>query len=475
MSASAGLRHKPKEGSDKPETLAERLTHSNPSRVKMNPTTLSGNPSGNPPPIIDPTPIDPIKKSEPTIQELLANMSTMMSKNTEKLDKKLDQSIEKINRSLATQIQSLGQQHEITTHRVVSVENAVDELRNSISPLESKLSALETEFDKVRNTNNTSSNFLSTTGFQPPSNSTTSSNVPSGLTASVMQPERIGDLVPPFTGHRNEIHPEMFLMHLEQYFSSYLLTDEQRIGLFRRRLGNHAQTWFDSLMPSPTTYVELKSLFRQQYWSQSTQRKVRQEIFAPYRHHSPTNIVDHAMKWIAKAKFLYPPIEPYDLVGIIIQHYPSNLSLSIRGRNPKTTHELLTVLTELEESTSLYNSTATPSYESRNFNAPRNRGHHHNSYQPTGRNNNNNNSFQPFPAWNNDCDRNNGYHRVNNPSTRHSQQNSWPASGRNSGPNRNQPRRFNNSNNDNSSLPNSSPQATVHQLNTSGNDEEART
>ncbi|VVC38471.1 Hypothetical protein CINCED_3A025685 [Cinara cedri] len=328
----------------------------------MNTNTSSGTPSGNQPPIINPTLIDTTEKSEPTIQELFANMSAMMAKNSEMFDRKLDQNTEKINKSLSIQIQALGQQHEDTVNRVVSVEKVVRELQNSISPLATKLSIVENELDKFKNVNNTSSNSFSTVGFQPQSNSTAALNAPSVLTASMMQPERIGDMVSQFTSDPNDIHPEMFLIQLEQYFSSYLLSDEQKIGLFRRRLSHNARTGFDYLMPVPNTYNELIHFFRQHYWSSSTQRKVRHEIFAPYQHRAPTGIVTHAMRWIAKAKFLSAPIEPYDLVGIIIQHYPSPLSIAIRGRNPRTTQELLTVLTEMEESTSFYNST--PTYQS---------------------------------------------------------------------------------------------------------------
>lgn len=58
------------------------------------------------------------------------------------------------------------------------------------------------------------------------------------------------------------------------------------------------------------------------------------------------------MQWIAGAKYLTPPIDPIDLVSTIIQHYPTSLSMALRGRGPRDTNELLAVLTEFEESTS---------------------------------------------------------------------------------------------------------------------------
>lgn len=65
-----------------------------------------------------------------------------------------------------------------------------------------------------------------------------------------------------------------------------------------------------------------------------------------------SGIAAHAMEWIAKIKYVTPPIDPFYIVGVIIQHYPSTLGMAIRGRYPTTTNELLAILTEFEESRS---------------------------------------------------------------------------------------------------------------------------
>lgn len=58
------------------------------------------------------------------------------------------------------------------------------------------------------------------------------------------------------------------------------------------------------------------------------------------------------MQRIAGAKYQSPPIDPSDLVSTIIQHYPTPLNMALRGRGPRDTNELLAVLTEFEESIS---------------------------------------------------------------------------------------------------------------------------
>lgn len=204
-------------------------------------------------------------------------------------------------------------------------------------------------------------------------------NLSSILSTSMNQSERLLDIVSEFTGKRHDLHPEKFLSQLDQYFQYHLPSNEQQIELFQRRLTGNARVWFDSLMPIPSLYIEVKSLFRQQFWSAATQRKIRNEIFQPYQYRSSSGIAAHAMSWIAKAKYLSPPMDQFDLVGIIIQHYPSVLGMAIRGRGPQTTNELLSILTEIEESTSFCDipnprqtDNRSPQFERNNEQRPRN-------------------------------------------------------------------------------------------------------
>lgn len=130
------------------------------------------------------------------------------------------------------------------------------------------------------------------------------------------------------------------------------LSPAQQLISVQRRISGDARIWYDSLIPSPETYSEFCVLFRQRYWSAVTQRKVHNDIFRPFQYRSAVGITTHAMSWIAKSKYLSPPLDQCDFEGVIIQHYPFTLGMPIRGRGPKTTNELLAVLTEFEESTS---------------------------------------------------------------------------------------------------------------------------
>lgn len=60
------------------------------------------------------------------------------------------------------------------------------------------------------------------------------------------------------------------------------------------------------------------------------------------------------MKWIARAKYLDPPITD-DLVGTVIQHFNMPIAMAPQGRQPRTTNNLLAILMELEEYADYFN------------------------------------------------------------------------------------------------------------------------
>lgn len=294
-------------------------------------------------------------KSEPTIADLLDLMTRNAEENRQNFDN--------LNRHFATIDKRLAAHDD----RFLKVEKNVANVRDNQKGqklvnenTDDKIASVVSDVESLKGVvKQLSENVIS----QRPFNSTSVDIKEPPLTlpssppympnnSSLSQTERFVDVVENFNGHRPDLHPEKFLHQLDQYFLYNWQPDAQRIDLFQRRLSGNARIWFDSLMPSPTTYEEIKIFFRQQFWSSATQRQIRNEIFQPYQYRSPRGIARHAMMWIAKAKYLSPPVDPFDLVGIIIQHYPSALGIAIRGRGPRTTNELLAVLTEFEESTS---------------------------------------------------------------------------------------------------------------------------
>lgn len=164
--------------------------------------------------------------------------------------------------------------------------------------------------------------------------------------------DRLENVVPEFNGKHDVVHPERFLRQLNIHFGQVSLSPIQQLVGIQQRLTGDALEWYETMSPLPETYDDFRIRFRQYFWSTITQRKIRNEFYRPYQYHSPVGIESHARSWILKVRYISPPIEQDDMVDIIIQHYPYNLSLALRGRGPTTTHALLTILKELEESPS---------------------------------------------------------------------------------------------------------------------------
>lgn len=114
------------------------------------------------------------------------------------------------------------------------------------------------------------------------------------------------------------------------------------------------------------------------------------EVLRSFKYTRTDGLTTHAMRWVTNAKYLVPPIEQHDLVSTIIQHYPTSLSMAIRGRGPQNTVDLLRILTKFEEGTSFCEEQL--SHPNRNYRTDNNnRTYNHNN----NRQNNNHQSYQP--------------------------------------------------------------------------------
>lgn len=160
----------------------------------------------------------------------------------------------------------------------------------------------------------------------------------------VVSQHRLEDIVPEFNGDIETVHPEKCLRQLDIYFSQVYLSPVQQILEIQRRLIGTALDWYETLTPAPNSYDEFRVSFRQYFWSTITQRRVRNEFYRPYQYTSTVGLEAHARSWMLKARYVSPPIEQEEMVDIIIQHFPYNLGLALRGRGPSTTQALLTLL-----------------------------------------------------------------------------------------------------------------------------------
>lgn len=208
--------------------------------------------------------------------------------------------------------------------------------------------------------------------------------------------ERAQDVVGAFSGNIKTLHPVKFLSQLNTYFENVPMTDNQQLLCAQRRLTGDAQTWYESLIPSPESYAIFRDVFCHRFWSSATQRKIRNEFFRPYQYRRNDGLAIHAMSCIAGVKYLSPPIDQEDMVSTIIQHFSTALGMAIRGRGPRTTNELLSVLTEFEESPSFYESQRDDDRQ-RPHQQNHQNANHNNSNRYHGRNNENNQRYPQRP------------------------------------------------------------------------------
>lgn len=160
--------------------------------------------------------------------------------------------------------------------------------------------------------------------------------------------KKLEKVVPEFNGDMKILHPEDFLMHLDNYFQSQNLSDQNKLYDVRMRLVGEASLWFRTLTPVPSSYQNFVSQFRKYFWSDTQQTKIMNEIYKPYYHRDTSTLRKHAMEWIVKSQHLQPPIAESVLVKLITNHFPESIASSIRIQRIKTLNDLQETLSQLE-------------------------------------------------------------------------------------------------------------------------------
>lgn len=213
------------------------------------------------------------------------------------------------------------------------------------------------------------------------------SAIPHDITANVsgisLDPTRI----PKFNGQLTPIHPSDFLDKVDQYFLFHSASDRVKINFISNNFTDKAQLWYTTLLPPPTIYNDLVTLFRNYFWSNSLQRSIRNELYRPYYHRDTSTMSEHAMEWINRARHLQPPIDQPEMVDQITSHFSYNITLALRGLRITTTNDLIQQLTYLQRAYS-------PAHNNNNNNSNNNSNlpnnfQHQNSYNSSGSNHQN--------------------------------------------------------------------------------------
>lgn len=175
--------------------------------------------------------------------------------------------------------------------------------------------------------------------------------------------------IPTYDGNLYPMHPEEFLNRVDQYFLMHPIPDQVKINLISEKFIEKAHLWYTTLIPPPSQYQDFLVLFRDQFWSSSLQRSIRNELYRPYIHRDFSNMQEHAMDWISRARYLNPPIEQSEMIEEIISHFSYNVTLALRGLRITTTNELIQQLSSLQR-THAFNHHNNNNSNSNHFNNP---------------------------------------------------------------------------------------------------------
>jgi hypothetical protein len=214
---------------------------------------------------------------------------------------------------------------EHNTSRITSLENEVVTIRSDLcrfilkssqKPIKNDTTQLPTHASSLIGApSNMSQGFRAFNGNIMPTSSTMNSVSNYTIVNSTGQghssffgfQERLNDAVSEFSGQTRSIHPEHFIRQLDTYFENVPMSVDQQVISAQRRLSGDARLWYDSLIPTPTSYSDFRILFRQRFWSTATQHKTQNEVFRPFQYTRYDGLAVHAMQWIAGAKYLSPP------------------------------------------------------------------------------------------------------------------------------------------------------------------------
>lgn len=150
-----------------------------------------------------------------------------------------------------------------------------------------------------------------------------------------------------FYGKENE-NPMQFIRTCERDMDviSDHFSESEKINWIVRRLKSNAAEWFSIVHDKINTYEELITHFKNRYWNNEIQRKVRVQLefgkYATIKGSKETYVI----QLVSKAKFLEPEIAESDLMDKIAHHFGRSLQIAVLTQGIKTVEEMLLLLSK---------------------------------------------------------------------------------------------------------------------------------
>lgn len=159
-----------------------------------------------------------------------------------------------------------------------------------------------------------------------------------------MSPESL----PKFNGS-NSVNPINFLRNLKSCVE-YMPTESRKLQIVRASLRESALIWWDMVSDDVQTFAEFEQRFRNQYWGQTQQMRVRQDLlFGQYRVGGYESREMYIIKKYAVIKHLTPPIAEIDVVMQLTRHFDYDVVHAVALRGVETIEQLIDLVKKLDD------------------------------------------------------------------------------------------------------------------------------
>lgn len=170
----------------------------------------------------------------------------------------------------------------------------------------------------------------------------------------------VGKISPPvFEGKSN---PIKYLREMENYCLALQVTGWSLQHALSSSLKGSANDWWHSVCDEVETVDEFMKKFKEEYWDQISQNKVRKDLeFGRYQTNGRLNRVEYARRIINNVRYLDKPPTEQEIIQSLSQHFPVDVQRVAMLGLVATTADFLKLLKQIDNA-------ERPSQSNSNFN-----------------------------------------------------------------------------------------------------------
>ena len=129
-----------------------------------------------------------------------------------------------------------------------------------------------------------------------------------------------------------------------------MIPESSKVLIVKNSLCGSCVAWYDlHIDDTEMTYNDFKAIFKEHYWDIRKQVEIRNKVINGYYNSKrDSSMSEHLMKMSQITKFLEPPIEEWELISLIVGHFPSEIRSVIIVARPNTLKEPMKLLKDLK-------------------------------------------------------------------------------------------------------------------------------